>query len=174
MRRVIGRVVFGGDEAREQDVIEAARALVPPGEGWTWNQALIEFGALHCTARRPACVVCPLRADCAAYPVIQTTLTTKRPRAAAPTGERFADSNRYFRGRIVETLRALPAGDEAGIPLSELGPAVRAGYSEADAPWLAALVAGLQRDGLALLAEESPEYDANGASEPTEPRVRLP
>ena len=40
---------------------------MPVGKGWSWNQALIEFGALHCTAQRPACIVCPLRADGQAF-----------------------------------------------------------------------------------------------------------
>src|ERR687894_1082958 len=43
MRRVVSRVIFGTESARESDAMEAASALVPPGLGWTWNQALIEF-----------------------------------------------------------------------------------------------------------------------------------
>ncbi len=74
MRRVISRVIFGTESARESEALEAANALVPPGHGWTWNQALIEFGALQCTARRPACIVCPLRDECAAYPTMQFAL----------------------------------------------------------------------------------------------------
>jgi A/G-specific adenine glycosylase len=31
---------------------------------WTFNQALMELGALICTARRPRCDRCPVRADC--------------------------------------------------------------------------------------------------------------
>jgi A/G-specific adenine glycosylase len=173
MRRVLSRVVFGGDEARDAEVLEVARTLLPPGQSWVWNQALIEFGALHCTARRPACVVCPLREDCAAYPVIQSALAVKRNAVAISSSERFEQSSRYYRGRIVQTLRTLPADDAAGLPLSLLGPTVRDGYTDADEPWLRSLVEGLQRDGLAVVAEEAGQYDANspGAGEP---RVRLP
>ena len=60
MRRVVTRLVFGAESVPERDVLAAAQALLPPGQGWEWNQALIEFGALQCTARRPACIVCPL------------------------------------------------------------------------------------------------------------------
>src|SRR5215210_7788442 len=77
MRRVISRVFFGSESARESAAIEAAHALLSPGQGWTWNQALIEFGALQCTARRPACIVCPLRAECAAYPTMEVALQLK-------------------------------------------------------------------------------------------------
>ena len=96
----------------------------------------------------------------------------KRPARASGITEKFEQSNRFYRGKIVETLRTLPASDVAGLPLSVLGPAVRAGYTTADEPWLKTLVEGLQRDGLAVLAEETPPYDVTDG--PAEPRVRLP
>ena len=33
-----------------------------------FNQALMDFGATLCTARKPKCPVCPMQASCAAYP----------------------------------------------------------------------------------------------------------
>ena len=33
-----------------------------------FNQALMDFGATMCVARKPKCLVCPMRRDCAAYP----------------------------------------------------------------------------------------------------------
>jgi A/G-specific adenine glycosylase len=171
MRRVVTRLVFGAESVPERDVLAAAQALVPPGHGWEWNQALIEFGALQCTARKPACIVCPLTDQCAAFPFIQSALVTSRTRARP--AERFETSSRYYRGRIVERLRELPAGDAAGIPLASLGPQLREDFSETDLPWLANLVQGLQRDGLAALAEDRPAYD--DAPELTlDSRIRLP
>ena len=102
MRRVISRVIFGSESARESDAIEAANALVPPGHGWTWNQALIEFGALQCTARRPACIICPLRDECAAYPTMQVALQLKssrtRPSENRAVREHLALLQRAHRG----------------------------------------------------------------------------
>jgi A/G-specific adenine glycosylase len=174
MRRVVSRVIFGTESARESDAIEAASALVPPGLGWTWNQALIEFGALQCTARRPACIVCPLRDDCAAYPTMQVALLRKSSRGRQAKSEPFESTSRFYRGRIVEALRALPAGEPTGIPLAELGPRVREGFTSDDLPWLRDLIDGLERDGLALVGEDSPSYDAEHESAETGPRVRLP
>jgi A/G-specific adenine glycosylase len=171
MRRVITRLVFGADEVPEREVLAAAEELLPPGHGWEWNQTLIEFGALQCTARKPACIVCPLSSQCAAFPVIQSTLATARTRSR-PT-ERFETSSRYYRGRIVETLRELPADNLEGIPLAILGPKLREDFSEADLPWLAGLVLGLRRDGLAALAEERPAYDASPELTLAS-RIRLP
>jgi hypothetical protein len=61
--------------------------------------------------------------------------------------ERFEESSRYFRGRIVAALRDLEAG--ATLPLDVLGPRVRDGYTGDDAEWLRTLALGLARDGLA-------------------------
>jgi A/G-specific adenine glycosylase len=45
---------------------ELAAALLPRTgrAAWTHNQALMELGALVCTARRPQCAVCPVRPLC--------------------------------------------------------------------------------------------------------------
>jgi A/G-specific adenine glycosylase len=174
MRRVICRVIFGRESARESDAIEAANALLPADHGWTWNQALIEFGALQCTARRPACIICPLRAECAAYPTMQVALQRKSSRSTRAKTEPFESTTRFYRGRIVEALRALPEDEPEGIPLPELGLRVREGFTSENLPWLRELVDGLQRDGLALVAEDSPAYDAERESAATGARVRLP
>jgi A/G-specific adenine glycosylase len=174
MRRVISRVIFGSESARESDAIEAANALLPTGQGWTWNQALIEFGALQCTARRPGCIICPLRAECAAYPTMQVALQRKSSRSTRAKTEPFESTTRFYRGRIVEALRALPEDEPEGIPLPELGLRVREGFKTENLPWLRELVDGLQRDGLALVAEDSPSYNAERESATTGARVRLP
>jgi A/G-specific adenine glycosylase len=174
MRRVVSRVIFGIESARESEAMEAASALVPPGLGWTWNQALIEFGALQCTARRPACIICPLRHDCAAYPTMQVALQRKSSATRQAKSEPFESTARFYRGRIVEALRALPADEPEGIPLAELGSKVREGFTSENLPWLRNLVDGLQRDGLALVAEDSPSYDAESERAAIGPRVRLP
>jgi len=174
MRRVVSRVIFGSESTRESDAIEAANALVPAGHGWTWNQALIEFGALQCTARRPACIICPLRDDCAAYPTMQVAVQRKSTSTRQAKTEPFESTSRFYRGRIVEELRALPADEPVGIPLAELGPKVREGFTPENLPWLRNLVDGLQRDGLALVAEDSPSYDVEQEHSAGGLRVRLP
>jgi A/G-specific adenine glycosylase len=169
MRRVLHRLFIGVDVptpvATDKEITALAAEVLPPSDGWNWNQGLIEFGALQCTARKPLCIVCPLRSECNAYPEIQTAIAgntrVTRGRKQIP----FEQTNRYFRGRIVDALRV---HEDDGIPLSDLGPLLRPEFGESDVPWLLEIVQGLERDGLAAIAEEEASYDVS------ETRVRLP
>jgi A/G-specific adenine glycosylase len=81
-------------------------ADAPPQLG----QAVMELGATVCRAREAACGVCPVAFGCASQGRVAVV-----PRARARTRERFEDSNRWVRGRVVEALAAgleLPEGIE--------------------------------------------------------------
>ncbi len=56
MKRVVHRLVAGPDLPKavlsDRQLLAYAEQLVPPDDAWRWNQALIEFGALQCTARK--------------------------------------------------------------------------------------------------------------------------
>lgn len=66
-----------------------------------WNQAIMELGALICTASKPRCDACPLIAQCgfraAGYPSLGERRT--RPR------QQFVGTNRQVRGIILQALR---------------------------------------------------------------------
>ncbi|HEU0114892.1 MAG TPA: A/G-specific adenine glycosylase [Thermomicrobiales bacterium] len=179
MRRVLHRWFFGADlpqpQANDRQLLAVAAAVLPPGEGWAWNQALIEFGALQCSARKPACVVCPLQAECAAFPAIQGIIQTLPPGVRRKQEAPFDGSRRFFRGRVVAALRELdPTERAAGVSLAELGPRVKPSFAEDDVAWLHGLVRDLARDGLAAIAEDAPAYDASTPEKTPELRVRLP
>ena len=42
-------------------------SLIPKGEARFFNQALMELGALVCTAKNPQCLVCPIQTNCTAF-----------------------------------------------------------------------------------------------------------
>ena len=44
---------------------ERADSLVPAGEGWAWNQAMLDLGATVCAKRSPGCERCPVAGTCA-------------------------------------------------------------------------------------------------------------
>ena len=53
-----------------------AEALLPRGEARTWNQAVMEFGALVCVRSTPRCALCPMTSECQSY---QQGATSQRP-----------------------------------------------------------------------------------------------
>ena len=70
VRRVLGRVFIGRRPRLRGDAAywALAEALVPKGQGYDFNQALMDFGATWCTARAPRCARCPMTPLCATYP----------------------------------------------------------------------------------------------------------
>jgi A/G-specific adenine glycosylase len=70
--RVLFRVFVGAgrpkSHAMRRHLWDVSRAVLPMRHVFDFNQALMDFGATVCTARKPTCLVCPLRRRCAAYP----------------------------------------------------------------------------------------------------------
>jgi A/G-specific adenine glycosylase len=102
--RVLSRAVVGrAMRARTLQVL--ADALVPIGEGWRHNQALLDFGAMRCKAS-PACSGCPLRRSCR---WAQIGFSEPDPARISAGGARpqisFAGSDRQLRGRLVGLAR---------------------------------------------------------------------
>ena len=118
------------------------QALVVRERVADWNQAAMELGAVFCTARRPRCDGCPAGPWCPSRGRVLVA-----PRAAGRgRAERFEDSDRWARGRVIAAL----AGGEA-IPAA-IAPAR-----------LERVLAALEREGLV-------ERDGSGSREPRLPR----
>ena len=70
--RVLFRIFVGAGDpkshAMRRHLWAVSRAVLPMRHVFDFNQALMDFGATLCTARKPQCPVCPMRARCAAYP----------------------------------------------------------------------------------------------------------
>jgi A/G-specific adenine glycosylase len=71
---------------------------------------------------------------------------------ARPPAPRFEGSRRWYRGRIVDALRALPPGET--LSLESLGPQIKPDYAPADREWLLELATALARDGLVAVVED--------------------
>ncbi|MEI6778867.1 MAG: A/G-specific adenine glycosylase [Chloroflexales bacterium] len=174
IRRVLRRALVGPDDMEpplhDRALLALGAALVPPGQGWAWNQAIMELGALICTASAPACRRCPISLYCRAYAaraaadevallamgedvgaeraVGAPTLHPVR-RVAERKEEPYLGSRRWYRGKIIDALR-----EHNRLPLARLGPLVKPDYRETDTAWLRDLVAGLSRDGLVILEDD--------------------
>ncbi|HEX6930553.1 MAG TPA: A/G-specific adenine glycosylase [Streptosporangiaceae bacterium] len=109
VRRVLARLVTGSDLSPRSSASVAetrlAESLLPPAAGQraaTWSVAVMELGALVCTAARPACDRCPLAADCAWLLNGRPPAQTRRP------AQRYEGTDRQCRGAVLAVLRAAP------------------------------------------------------------------
>lgn len=50
-----------------KEFYDIALLLIDPEQPDIFNQAIMEFGAMHCTPRKPLCLYCPLQQNCYAY-----------------------------------------------------------------------------------------------------------
>ncbi|MBA5865881.1 MAG: A/G-specific adenine glycosylase [Nitrospira sp. CR1.3] len=68
--RVLHRIFIakGDPKTQKARLWELSEALIPPGKGYDFNQALMDFGAMSCTARNPSCRPCPMKSICKTYP----------------------------------------------------------------------------------------------------------
>lgn len=145
VRRVLSRVLAGAElpppSPTRAERVRAEQVLPEdPATAAAWSVAVMELGALVCTAGNPRCEGCPLRDRCAWRSAGHPAHSGIRRRAQAWTG-----TDRQCRGRLLAVLR-----DSVGpVPGSLLGSVW------ADAEQRERCLAGLVADGLAV--EVSPE-----------------
>ena len=137
--RVLARTT--GRTLRAAEAQALADDAVPPGQGWAWNQAMLDLGATVCRARMPACEVCPVRRGCAWFQANNAAPDPARGSAGTSTGQSsFVGSDRQGRGRLVACLRRDGLLDAADV-------AIAAGWPD-DPERTAIAVGSLVRDGL--------------------------
>jgi A/G-specific adenine glycosylase len=70
--RVLFRVFVGKGDPKahrmKRYLWEVSRTVLPARHVFDFNQALMDFGATLCSARKPRCGECPLRNGCVSYP----------------------------------------------------------------------------------------------------------
>jgi A/G-specific adenine glycosylase len=146
VRRVLARAIDGNGEAgppsttRDLAVMEA-QLPTNAADARVFNAAVMELGAVICTARTPRCDACPIADECAwraaGYPPYDGA------RRAAQ--KKYEGSDRQARGAILGALRAR-SGSLPADELSGLWP---------DALQRARALEGLLLDGLAVGSPET-------------------
>jgi A/G-specific adenine glycosylase len=138
VRRVLGRAVAGTEfpaasvTRSEKDLAEA---LVPERDPELWAVAVMELGALVCTAASPRCDDCPITDLCAWN-------KAGRPAYDGPPrrGQTYAGTDRQCRGRLLAVLR-----DNEGVV-----PKARLDAVWPDEPQRTRALIGLLDDGLVV------------------------
>jgi len=146
VRRVLGRLF-----PRESRVTEAwslARIVLPRGNAYAWNQALMDLGSTVCTARNPGCAACPLEHHCPSAHRVAHEPPRRRPEPS-----RDGIPNRIYRGRIVQALRALDG--RRSVELAMLGTTIKRPFLARDRRWLEDLLSRLERDDLVRLRKNN-------------------
>lgn len=117
IRQIITHFFFN-DVSQKESIIEAvARQLIPSGKSWEWHQALMDYGAMELKN-------------------VNFKLKTFK-KIAKP----FRESNRYFRGRIIDRLR------EGDITQKKLTQEFEKKYTK-PAVFFQSILRGLEADGL--------------------------
>lgn len=110
IRRVFARFVCGQEFPPRTETAEERRRAeewLPGGDedAASWSQAVMELGAVVCTARSPECGACPVASGCA-----WRQAGAPSWRGPARRGQSWAGTDRQCRGRIMGALRAAPDG----------------------------------------------------------------
>jgi A/G-specific adenine glycosylase len=141
VRRVLSRSLLGRQRIDDATAWSLAAAALPRGDAGAWSQALMDVGARFCRPA-PDCAACPARRACAFGVRQKAPAAERKPKSS----EKFVGSRRYYRGRVVRAL----AGARS-LRILALGEQVKDGFATTDLPWLRALLADLEREGLIAL-----------------------
>lgn len=138
VRRVLARALGGREQPQPRVTraeTELAATVVPDVApvAAEWAVAVMELGALVCTARAPRCGTCPVATACAWHRAGKPAYDgTRRP------AQTYTGTDRQARGRVLELLRSA-SGPVTDAQLAAVWP---------DAEQLDRAVKGLLADGL--------------------------
>lgn len=143
VRRVVARLSGKPDAGMATTAadLRATLALLPAGDedAAATSAALMEIGAVVCTARAPECSSCPLAAVCAWH-----ASGEELPEGPSRKPQKYTGTDRHVRGLILAVLR------EADLPVARVS--LETVWHEADRRERA--LAGLVADGLVAVEGE--------------------
>ena len=140
----VGRILarWAGRRLAPAEAQRIADDLVPAGESWAWNQAMMDLGAQVCTKRDPSCGQCPAQPWCA-WAGSDSPDPADRSAGVSARQAPFEGSDRQARGRLLAAL--------SGGPLQAERAAAAMGL-EHDGARAQRLVAELTAEGLVSAA----------------------
>lgn len=161
VRRVVARAVHGrADSPASVRDLADVDALLPNDErAPRFSVALMELGAIVCTARSPRCGLCPLS--------VCAWRAAGYPPSAEPARrvQRYAGTDRQVRGRLLDVLRA----NDTPVGKVQLDVAWPSDPAQRDRALGSLLTDGLVEqtpDGLFALAGEGGGEAASGVTKP--------
>ncbi|MBP9700301.1 A/G-specific adenine glycosylase [Candidatus Woesebacteria bacterium] len=156
--RVLTRTQVGLDPIPVKELAKLAQESVPKGYADEWHQGLMDFGSQICTAKAPRCAECPVSRICtgnqlakaqgfSSYAAWLLVHPVKKKTSLKDSGKRFEETDRYFRGRIIDYLR------QGSLPMVELQEKMRVEHHLDNRVRFGSLIEALMVDGLIQILE---------------------
>lgn len=162
VKRVLGRIFLGYKTLAkyidtDEPFWELKTRVVPKGTtAYDFNQGIMDFGAMICTARQPKCEICPMRKLCKSYPEIVTAdtelLRVKRKRLEPLF---FGQPQRIWRGKILHVLKSNP---DQSLSLGYVGKVIQRDWSNDRLNWLQGVVLSLEKDKLVSITKSTKKW----------------
>lgn len=140
--RVLARV--GGRSLSASEAQGLADDLVPAGESWLWNQAMMDLGGTVCTSRVAHCDECPLADICAWHGDASVPDPARTSAGVSRPQSKFEGSQRQARGVLLKRL------GNGTVKMSEVPEIVSRDPFDARN-----IVNGLVKDGLCVVDGET-------------------
>jgi len=99
-RKFYQRVLFGRTPRTDKKLLGIASDILPKNRAYYWNQALMDLGQYVCTEKRPGCRLPWLAEVCKACAGVGRPKKVIKKKVV-----KFRNTDRYYRGRIVDALR---------------------------------------------------------------------
>jgi len=144
VRRIFSRVFWNirsiHDVRPEKEIWALAARTLPRKKAAEWNQALMDLGALVCTARNPQCSSCPIISMCASAFSKAFEIKYSAKKKAEPSFKGIP--RRIYRGRILKVLHEKPL-----TPL-QLGQRIVERFHPRDMTWIMRVLEAMEREML--------------------------
>lgn len=162
VKRVLGRIFFGYKTlAKYIDTDEPfwelkQRVLPKHIDVYDFNQGIMDFGAMICTARQPKCEECPMQKICTSYPEIlsaNTELLRVKRKRDEPLF--FGQPQRIWRGKILQVLKNT---SQSTASLQIIGKTIQSDWKPDRIEWLQQVVQSLEKDKLVSIKSKGKNW----------------
>ena len=144
VRRIFSRIFWNARSAADvkpdAQIWALAEKTLPRRNAVEWNQAIMDLGALVCTARNPNCGLCPVNSLCASAFSNAFNIKYSRKKKAEPSFKGIP--RRIYRGRILKALHEKP------LTSRQIGERVVDRFHPRDLKWMARVLETMEREAL--------------------------
>lgn len=144
VRRIYSRLLWkarsAADLKPETAIWDIAKRYLPNRKAAEWNQALMDLGALICTARNPKCQSCPVNAQCAS--AFSKALLKKMTSEKKAEPSFKGTPRRIYRGRILKALHDKP------LTSRQIGSRVIEHFKLRDLKWMNGILEKMEGEAL--------------------------